>query len=430
MIYAEAIQFLYGLQMFGARPGLERTFQLAALVGNPQEQLRFIHVAGTNGKGSTCAMLESIYRAAGLRVGLFTSPHLVSFRERIQVNREFIPANEVARLATEFQALVEKFPSDQHPTMFEVVTVLALRYFAAQKCDLVIWETGLGGRLDATNIVTPLASVITNIGLDHQQWLGNTLPEIAAEKAGIIKPDVPVITAAEQPAVLRVIEHTARQQKSPFKSVPIRTALPITLSLRGAHQHRNAALALAVVEVLQAQVPVTTKSVEAGLGSVHWPGRLQVVNRGQQTILLDGAHNPEGVAVLLASLRTDFSHHKPTLILGILADKDWHSMARQLAAAGNRILTVPVASSRTVAADELAQVCRQALPPATEACSSLADALEKSAAAPFVVITGSLYLVGEALELLRCGPTETLGERALNEWTATKNENDKDRDYR
>jgi dihydrofolate synthase/folylpolyglutamate synthase len=180
--YSEAIQFLYGLQMFGANFGLENTRQLAALAGNPQEKLRFIHVAGTNGKGSTCAMLESIYRAAGLRVGLFTSPHLVSFRERIQVNRQLIPENELVRLVEEIQPLLKKFPADNHLTLFEVVTVMALKFFAEQKCDLVIWETGLGGRLDATNIVTPLASVITNIAFDHQQWLGDTLEKSRRKK--------------------------------------------------------------------------------------------------------------------------------------------------------------------------------------------------------------------------------------------------------
>src|SRR5438093_9463104 len=205
MTYPQAVQFLYDLRLFGLKLGLENTFKLAARAGNPQDRLRFIHVAGTNGKGSTCAMLESIYRAAGLRVGLFTSPHLVSFGERIQVNRELISETEIVRLVTEMQPLLKEFPPAAHPTFFEVVTVMALRYFAEQRCDLVIWETGLGGRLDATNIVTPLASVITNIGLDHQQWLGDTLEKIAAEKAGIIKSGVPVVTAAEQPEVLAVI---------------------------------------------------------------------------------------------------------------------------------------------------------------------------------------------------------------------------------
>jgi dihydrofolate synthase/folylpolyglutamate synthase len=181
MTHPEAIQLLYGLRLFGAKLGLRTRASLRRWL-EPQKQLRFIHVAGTNGKGSTCAMLDSIYRAAGLRVGLFTSPHLVSFRERIQVNRELISEAEVVRLMTEMQPQLATFPIAYHPTFFEVITVMALSYFGRQKCDLVIWETGLGGRLDATNIVMPLASVITNIGLDHQQWLGNTLTEIATEK--------------------------------------------------------------------------------------------------------------------------------------------------------------------------------------------------------------------------------------------------------
>src|SRR5437868_7522762 len=213
--YSESIEFLYGLRWFVAKFGLSNTLRLAELIGNPQNQLRFIHVAGTNGKGSTCAMLEAIYRAAGLRVGLYTSPHLVSFAERIQVNRELIPESDVVRFMNELRPLMNLFPADTTPTMFEVITVMALRHFEEQRCDLVIWETGLGGRLDATNIVTPLASVITNIGWDHQQWLGDTLDKIAAEKAGIIKPGVPVITGAAPGRGLEVIEDAARKTRAP-----------------------------------------------------------------------------------------------------------------------------------------------------------------------------------------------------------------------
>ena len=187
MNYGAAIDFLYGLRLFGAKFGLENTFQLARLTGDPQKRLRFIHVAGTNGKGSTCAMLESVYRQAGWKVGLFTSPHLNSFRERIQIDRQMISEADVVRLVSELQPIFTQFAEDHHPTFFEVVTIMALKYFAEQEVDLVIWETGLGGRLDATNIVTPLASVITNIAFDHQQWLGDTIAKIASEKAGIIK---------------------------------------------------------------------------------------------------------------------------------------------------------------------------------------------------------------------------------------------------
>ena len=195
MTYPEAIDWLYDLRLLGSKLGLDNPRQLASLADDPQEQLQIIHVAGTNGKGSVCAMLESIYRAAGYRTGLFTSPHLVSFRERIQINREHIPEAEVIALVESMQQRLREFPADASPTFFEVITVMALETFARHKCDVVLLETGLGGRLDATNIVTPVASVITPGDLDHQQYLGETLPEIAAEKAGIIKPGVPVFSA-------------------------------------------------------------------------------------------------------------------------------------------------------------------------------------------------------------------------------------------
>ena len=341
MTYAEAIQFLQGLQMFGARPGLERILALSELAGNQHRALRFIHVAGTNGKGSTCAMLESIYRASGLRVGLFTSPHLVSFAERIQVNRQPIPEDEVARLAGELKELLKDFSSDEHPTFFEVVAVMALRHFAEQRCDLVAWETGLGGRLDATNIVTPLASVITNIGLDHQQWLGDTLDRIAAEKAGIIKPGVPVITAAEPGRGLEVILDAARSLRAPATVVGQASSLSRTLSdpptfisaeeawptvagskadrmpvlpLPGAHQRLNAALALATVHVLSATLPVGASALRAGLSQVHWSGRMQLARTpAGQTLLLDGAHNADSAHALAAAFRQQFSTVRPTL---------------------------------------------------------------------------------------------------------------------
>jgi dihydrofolate synthase / folylpolyglutamate synthase len=423
MTYAEAIQFLYGLRLFGAKFGLENTRQLAAPAGNPQGQLRFIHIAGTNGKGSTCAMLESVYRAAGLRVGLFTSPHLVSFRERIQVNRELISEADVVRLVTEMQPRLATFPAAYHPTFFEVITVMALCYFVRQKCDLVIWETGLGGRLDATNIVTPLASVITNIGLDHQPWLGETLAEIAAEKAGIIKPGVPALTATNEPEALAVIETTAQRLGSPLTQVTADHASRITHhALAGEHQRLNAALALATVARLQTVLPVTQAQQQSGLAHVHWPGRFQIISQPNgRTLVLDGAHNPAGVEALVAALRAHFPDIKPTLIIGMLADKDWQAMCQRLAGRAAQVLTVPVKSERTTPAEDLAAACGAGAdrPPAI-ACSSLAAALEQAAGASLVVITGSLYLIGEALELLGLNPGGNATERGLNEWGGLK----------
>ena len=423
MTYSAAIQFLYGLRLFGAKFGLENTFKLAALAGSPQANLRFIHVAGTNGKGSTCAMLESIYRAAGLRVGLFTSPHLVSFRERIQVNRQLISEAEVVRLVDEIQPLLNSFPPEHHPTFFEVVTVMALKFFAEQKCDLVIWETGLGGRLDATNIVTPLASVITNIAFDHQQWLGDTLEKIAAEKAGIIKPGVPVVTAADAPEALRVIEQVAEQKGAALTYVqaPHASRLTPCTSLLGEHQRLNAALALTAVDILQAQIPVAEKQIRAGLAAVRWPGRLQLIElTGGQKILLDGAHNIAGAETFRAALERHFTGTRPALIFGALADKSWPEICRTLAPLAAKVFTVPVASERTADAEALAN-CFRAANPAAEVgrFENLTAALNACKDEPFVVITGSLYLVGEALECLGFSPAAG-GERGLNEWDAAR----------
>ena len=423
MTYPEAIQFLYGLRWFGAKLGLANTLKLAELAGNPHRQLRFIHVAGTNGKGSTCAMLEAIYRNKGLRVGLFSSPHLVAFGERIQVNRQMIGPDEVVRLVSGLQPLLKTFAPDEHPTFFETITVMALQHFAAQKCDLVVWETGLGGRLDATNIVTPLVSIITNIQYDHQKWLGETLASIAAEKAGIIKPGVPVVTGAEDLEPLQVIEATARRQNAPLTKVSrAATHTPpldrIHLSLLGEHQKLNAAVALAAVQVLDSQFPVTDAQIRSALEHLHWPGRLQLV-RGPlgRKVLLDGAHNIGGAQTLAAGLRELFPGARPALVLGILRDKDWVAMCQVLAPLAGRILLVPVHSDRTAEPHGLWEACRQANPAAQVAeFTSLQRALEATAGEPFVTIAGSLYLIGEAMEILRLSPETANEERRLNEW--------------
>jgi dihydrofolate synthase/folylpolyglutamate synthase len=420
---SSTVEFLYSLQMFGARFGLETTHRLAALLGNPHQGLQFIHVAGTNGKGSTCAMLESIYRHAGLRVGLFTSPHLVSFAERIQVNRNLIPESDVARLVAEVQPLLAQFPPKSHPTFFEVVTVMALRYFAEQRCDLVIWEAGLGGRLDATNIVTPLASVITNIDFDHQQWLGDTLDKIAAEKAGIIKPGVPVITAAEPGRGLEVIAESARRLESPLtvakrQDATSGFAATLAMPLLGEHQRLNAAIALATVRTLAGKIPVSEAAQREGLSRVSWPGRMQLAKSAKgQTVLLDGAHNAASAAALREAFQKQFAHTRPTLVLGLLADKDWKAIASTLAPLAGHILLVPVSSRRTLAPERLRSVCQDSnSAAATEVCASLAEALEKSANESFLLITGSLYLVGEAIERLHLSPAPRYDERGLNEW--------------
>jgi dihydrofolate synthase/folylpolyglutamate synthase len=424
--YSEAIQFLHSLQMFGARFGLETTRTLADSVGNPQELLRFIHVAGTNGKGSTCAMLEGIYRAAGLRVGLFTSPHLVSFRERMQVNRQPISEADVARLVEH----TARFTRAPETTFFEFVTVLALQYFAEAKCDLVIWETGLGGRLDATNIVTPIASVITNISLDHQRWLGETLVQIAAEKAGIIKFSVPIVTTTTNPEALAVITETAKRLHAPLSVVDKTHASHIMRHakspLAGEHQKVNASLAIQTVEVVQTKIPVSEAAIRRGLESVNWPGRLQLITRPDgPRILLDGAHNVAGAETLRTALQQDsvisnLVRTGCTLILGVMQDKDWRTICEMLAPLAQRIMVVAVACERTASPTELAQACRQANEEAVVTVSeSLGEALRRVPAKEFIVITGSLYLVGEALALINPSGTAAVDEQSLNNWQRT-----------
>lgn len=422
--YENAVEFLYRLQWFGAKLGLENTRRLAMLAGNPERRLRFIHVAGTNGKGSTCAMLESIYRAAGYKTGLFTSPHLVSFRERIQINRTWITEGDVVRIVEQMKGLLEVFPQDDHPTFFETVTVMALRYFAEKECDLVIWETGLGGRLDATNIVTPEASVITNVQLDHQKWLGETVDKIAAEKAGIIKPGVPVITGAHQPEVLEVIRSTASTAVARLEVVsdPERILAEfgqLEIGLPGAHQKQNAAVALATVRALEARYPVPREAIWRGIATVDWPGRMQtIVAPSGQTFILDGAHNPAGAEALVRSVRESWPGKRLAFVMGILQDKAWEEVCRTLAPAAASIVLVPVQNERTATPGMLAPVCQSANPAAqVRSCDSLSDGLRLVEDEGFVVITGSLYLIGEAIEQLGGFSRTVASERGLNEWT-------------
>lgn len=418
MSYPEAIAWLGSLGRFGLRPGLDTTLRLAAAAGDPHRRLRFIHVAGTNGKGSTCAFLESAYRHAGRRVGLYTSPHLVSFRERIQFNRTWIPEADLARLATAARGRIEAGVTDGPATLFEVATVMALEWFAEQGCDLVVWETGLGGGLDATNIVTPLASVITNIGWDHMDVLGDSLAKIAAEKAGIIKPGVPVVTGAEGPA-LEVIRAVAARSRAPLRIVhqddaDTAFARSAGLPLAGEHQVRNAALAVAAVRVLEPVLPVCEAALLAGLRGTEWPGRFQLLRRGAHRLLLDGAHNAAGVAALADTLVRQFPGERPALVAGMLADKQLGEMVRLLAGRVGRVVVVPVGSARSTAPAALGVEFRQVAPDLpVSLAASVPEALAQTAADPFVLVTGSLYLVGEALELLTGGGA---GERALNEW--------------
>ena len=411
MTYSEAIDWLYELRLLGSKLGLKNPRALAAHAGNPHERLRFTHVAGTNGKGSVCAMLESICREAGMKTGLFTSPHLLSFRERIQVNRQPVSEAQVVRLVECLQALMRNFPADRLPTFFEVVTVMALEHFAREEVDIVLWETGLGGRLDATNIVTPLASVITPIDLDHQQYLGDTLEQIAAEKAGIIKPGIPVFSAPQEPAALAVLQTTALRAGAPFS---IASGETIT-RLPGRHQRQNAALAKRVIKEALAAVP--EKAIEAGLTKVQWAARAQCFEMDGRKVVIDAAHNPASAEAFADVLQEDFAGQRPTLLLGMLADKNWDSNVATLAPLAGRVVCVPVNSERGLNPDQLA-VAARAHCAEVECAGSVSAGWELVRSEPLVAVTGSLYLIGEVMDSL--GLADAIDEPNLNEWKISK----------
>lgn len=430
--YSDAIGYLYGLRLHGIKLGLETMRSLLRKLGSPHERLRFIHIAGTNGKGSVAAMLASIFRESGHRTALYTSPHLVSFGERFQINGEPMPDRELLRLVREMRPLVEEFSQVAeipNPTFFEVTTALAAKYFADQRADIVIWETGMGGRLDATNAVTPLVSVITSIGLDHTQYLGDTLAAIAREKAGIIKPKIPVVSnvanteaaseicaaAASKNAPLiladNVVTIERRDESLQRQVLRIRSRTrdygEVRLPLVGDHQIENCKTVIATVETVgEGGYDLSEPNVRNGLANTQWRGRFQFVE-GNPSFLLDGAHNPHAAQVLRASLEKFFAGKPLTLILGVLKDKDCAAICRTLAPLAMEIFTVRVRSERAADPESLAAFCRAANASAlVQALPSFDDAFQQVKNAPraTVVVTGSLFLVGEALQRLGLDP--------------------------
>jgi dihydrofolate synthase / folylpolyglutamate synthase len=401
LTYLETIDFLCGIRLFGQKLGLETMRQLLRLMDNPQDSLRFIHIAGTNGKGSVAAMASAALTEAGYRTGLYTSPHLVSFCERFQINDEPISEPDVVRLVEQVRPLLDKVtahPEFRQPTFFEAVTAIALQYFREQRADVVVWETGLGGRLDATNVVTPIVSVITNIAFDHMQYLGETLEQIAGEKCGIIKPGVPVVTAATDPETLGVIRGEAElsrclvtvvEQDAPLGEYPT--------PLLGRHQIVNCATAVAALRASGLEISET--AFRHGLARTRWPGRFQVI-AGEPTVVLDGAHNAAAAERLVDALREHFGGRKLTFIFGVLRDKNYDEMCRILAPLAERIFCVRVNSERSSDPEQLAALCRVANPRVDARVFPKlieAYAAAKSEDADVIVITGSLFLVGEAL---------------------------------
>ena len=383
----EALDWLDSTQLFGVKFGLENTRRLLEAVGDPHLGMRFIHVAGTNGKGSVCAMLDAVLRCSGLRCGLYTSPHLVSFRERIRVNGRMIPSGALAASLTSLRSASARW--DHSPTFFEIATVAALEHFSRERCEVVVLETGMGGRLDATNVVLPLVSVITPIARDHTEWLGCSAEEIAGEKAGIIKPGIPVVSAPQAPEVLSVLRSRAESQGAPFSVAGSPVELPV--GLPGAHQKGNAALAL---DALRAGgMRPGEEAIERGLREVQWPARFQRV--GDQFVV-DGAHNPHAAASLTAAWQESFGDARTTVIFGALQDKDYAEMISIVSSIAEEFLFVPIANPR--GADPRNFPGLTGVP--SRVCTSLGQALAQVPGALPTLITGSLFLAGEALPLL------------------------------
>jgi dihydrofolate synthase/folylpolyglutamate synthase len=433
--YEEATAFLYGLRRFGWRPGLASIARLLALVGDPQANVPCVHVGGTNGKGSTAAMLASIVRASGRRTGLYTSPHLLSFTERIQVDGEPIGEAEIVALTEELSGLCaahfapETAPprSDllPHPTFFELTTAMAFLHFRRRAVDAAVVEVGLGGRLDATNVIEPRIAVITNVALDHEEYLGHTVAEIAAEKAGIVKSGVPVVTGARGEA-LETIRRTADAVGAPVVSVPdsyrwrVRESsisgqvfdlegprgcyAALRIPLLGRHQVENAAVAVAAAEAARdRELLLEETAIRRGLTIAEWPGRLQVIE-GRPRIVLDGAHNPAGAQVLasfLAEHRAELG--RLVLVFGVLKDKNWRTMLDSLTPLADEIILTHAPGERGADPDDL----RSGVPVGvrTSVAPDLTDALDlarsTAGARDTVLVAGSLYLVAAALRIFR-----------------------------
>jgi dihydrofolate synthase / folylpolyglutamate synthase len=383
MNYSEAIKYLASLEKFGINLGLARITGLLDELGDPQLKFRSLHVAGTNGKGSTCAMMAAILKEAGFKVGLYTSPHLLDFTERVQINGKNISKKEFAEGLGIIKKTARKPRLLEEPTVFEVLTALAFWYFAKKKVDYAIVEVGMGGRLDATSVITPLVSVITNIDLEHTAVLGKTLAKIAAEKSAIIKPGVPVVTAETKSEALRVMKDQADKNKSLLVQVSSQGE-GFKTGLLGKHQKVNAACAVAAVRL--AGIKVDNPTVVAGLKKVEWPGRFQVVKKRPLTIL-DGAHNPAGARVLTATLEQQFPGEKFTFIIGVQKDKDVAAMLTEFKKVAKEIIITR--SSNKAAADTVSQ----------KKSISLNKALELSVGEDRI-ITGSLFLVADAIKYL------------------------------
>ncbi|ARC84444.1 bifunctional FolC family protein [Clostridium argentinense CDC 2741] len=433
MNYDEAIKYIKETAKFGSKYGLERTEKILEFLGNPHKHIKTMHVAGTNGKGSTTAMLTSILMDAGYNVGTYISPYIEEFEERIQINRNNIPKEELAEVVTEVSKAVSKVVDLGYinPTEFEIITCAGFLYFHKKNIDYAVIEVGLGGRLDSTNVITPILSIISSISLDHTQILGDTLDKIAYEKAGIIKENVPVILFPQEKVAEDVIEKTCREKNSKLIKVPrdISEYVAVTsntlegkeiktqqinlkneyidsyeLSLLGKHQILNSTVVVyAARELMNLGIKISKDNIVNGLKSVQWPGRLEIM-KNNPLVVIDGAHNIDGIKKLTESIDLYFKYNKLILILGILADKQVEDMIETIAPKAERIISVTPHSDRAELAEDL-KIEIEKLGVRCEAIDSYEEAYKKALSYcnddDLLLISGSLYMIGDMRKIIR-----------------------------
>jgi dihydrofolate synthase/folylpolyglutamate synthase len=412
--YQEAVNYLYSLQKFGIKFGLSKTSNLLNKFGNPHKGQKYVHIAGTNGKGSVAAFAASILNEAGFKVGLYSSPHLVRFTERFRINGVEMPPDKAVALIEELRNI---FDPEEPPTFFEATTAMALLYFARENTDIAIMEVGMGGRLDATNVITPIVSVITNIFLEHKFFLGNRLLDIAKEKAGIIKQKVDLIAGATQKPVAGLFKSIAKEKKAPFmqigKDIRYRHTSAglhyyglkhkfnrLELGLKGSFQQRNAAISLAVIELLdQKGFKISSRAIRDGLKKTVWAGRMQVVAK-DPTIILDGAHNPAAVRTLADCIKKDFEYDRLILVIGVMEDKEISKLLREIVPVSDYVVFTSPVYSRAARPEKLKKDAGDLNQPC-EVIGVLRDAIDRAReiADPhdLILVCGSLFIVGEAL---------------------------------
>lgn len=417
MKYSEALEYIHGVSWTFCKPGLDRIEALCQALGNPQDSLKFVHVAGTNGKGSFCSMLSSVLVESGLKVGLYTSPYILEFNERMRVDDTPISNATLARLTEKIRPIADAM--EDKPTEFELITAIALEYFREEKVDVVVLECGMGGRLDSTNVIsTSLLSVITGIALDHTAFLGNTVREIAKEKAGIIKPKIPVLYGGEDNEASEVIETVAKSNcssytRSDYKRLTVnsltldgtlfdyKTRKNVQISLLGVYQPKNASLVLDALDLLRPHFPtITEESIRKGLLTARWPARFEVISNSP-LFIFDGAHNPQGIDAAAEGIKLYFPSEKVVAVSGVLRDKDYCAIAKKISEIASDAFTITPDSPRALSAEEYAAELEKNGVKAVS-CASISEAVKRAKELAkqenkSVVCLGSLYTYAEVI---------------------------------